>query len=60
MANRAAELIKDHAKNYPETPLFLYLPFQNCHRPLQVPSEYEDMYPNIESEDRRIFSGIQS
>ena len=60
MANRAAEIIKEHAESYSDNPLFLYLPFQNCHRPLQVPSEYEEMYPNIENADRRTFSGIQS
>jgi len=38
--------------------MFLYLPFQNVHAPMQVPKEYEDMYPDIEDDDRRVFSGM--
>lgn len=56
-ADRAVELMKDHVENTPNQPMFLYLPFQNVHVPLQVPKEYEDMYPEIENENRRLVSG---
>ena len=49
--------MEQHYKSYSDDPFFLYLPFQNVHVPLQVPKEYEDMYPNIEDENRRVVSG---
>ena len=49
--------MKHHHETYSNDPFFLYLPFQNVHVPLQVPKEYEDMYPNIEDENRRVVSG---
>jgi len=39
-------------------PMFMYLPFQSPHRPLQVPQKYEDMYPDVEDDDRRVFMGM--
>ncbi|XP_055926476.1 arylsulfatase B-like isoform X2 [Argiope bruennichi] len=42
----------------PDIPLFLYLPFQAVHFPLQVPKEYEDKYSHIKNKERRIFSGM--
>ncbi|XP_074648033.1 arylsulfatase B-like [Tubulanus polymorphus] len=53
---RARDIIKTHKQE--EGPLFLYLPFQNVHDPLQVPKQYEDLYPNIRNRPRRIFSGM--
>ncbi|KAI8491914.1 hypothetical protein Bbelb_302870 [Branchiostoma belcheri] len=47
-------------KNPLSLPLFLYLPFQNVHEPLQVPKRCEDMYSNIQNENRRIFLGMVS
>lgn len=38
--------------------MFLYLPFQSVHNPIQVPKVYEDMYPNITNTGRRQFSGM--
>ena len=49
--------MKDHVENSPDQPMFIYLPFQNVHVPPQVPKEYEDMYPEIENENRRLVSG---
>ena len=49
--------MKDHVENTPNQPMFLYLPFQNVHVPLQVPKEYKDMYPEIKNENRRLVSG---
>ncbi|XP_012944441.2 arylsulfatase B [Aplysia californica] len=39
-------------------PLFLYFPFQSVHEPIMVPKHYTDLYPNVTSEGRRIFSGM--
>ncbi|XP_019628235.1 PREDICTED: arylsulfatase B-like [Branchiostoma belcheri] len=47
-------------KNPLSLPLFLYLPFQNVHEPLQVLKRFEDMYSNIQNESRRIFLGMVS
>uniref|UniRef100_A0A2C9LQ74 Sulfatase N-terminal domain-containing protein n=1 Tax=Biomphalaria glabrata TaxID=6526 RepID=A0A2C9LQ74_BIOGL len=54
-ATRAEEIIKSHD---PDTPLFLYLPFQNVHEPLEVPDQYLKLYPNISDENRRNLSGM--
>ena len=52
MQARAEEIIKSHDQQHP---LFLYLPFQAVHTPLQVPQEYYDLYPGVEDEDRRTY-----
>ena len=56
-ADRASSLIRDHAANSSGRPLFLYLPFQDTHSPLQAPKKFIDMYPNVKNEARRKFSG---
>ena len=40
--------------------MFMYLPFQNVHAPVQVPIEYEELYPNVESHTRRKHLGMVS
>nr|KAG5695335.1 hypothetical protein BaRGS_006559 [Batillaria attramentaria] len=52
---RVRQIISSHN---PATPLFLYLPLQSVHAPLEVPKQYSDMYPNLKTNDRRVFSGM--
>ncbi|XP_046561882.1 arylsulfatase B-like [Haliotis rubra] len=56
-AQRAVDIINRHDVSQP---LFMYLPYQNVHAPIQVPKTYEDMYLNVINEGRRIFSGMVS
>ncbi|KAL4224928.1 hypothetical protein ACF0H5_015624 [Mactra antiquata] len=58
------ELFADHAVQIinnvdPSTqPLFLYLPFQAVHDPLQVPDKYMSHYPTHLRQDRRSLLGM--
>ncbi|XP_060595787.1 arylsulfatase B-like [Ruditapes philippinarum] len=54
-ADRAEHIIAKHNKSQP---LFLYLPYQNVHEPLEVPPEYEALYPNVETPGRRTYCGM--
>lgn len=56
-AERAQKIISTHNKSQP---LFLYLPFQNVHNPIEVPKKYEDLYPNIKTDGRRQYCGMVS
>ncbi|XP_046566773.1 arylsulfatase J-like [Haliotis rubra] len=56
-AERAIDIIKSHDKN---TPLYLYLPYQAVHEPLEVPPEYENLYNNIHNLTRRTYCGMIS
>jgi arylsulfatase A-like enzyme len=55
---RAAEYIGRNAAS--ETPYFLYLTPTAPHDPLEVTQEYYDRFPNIQSEQNRIFAGMVS
>lgn len=48
------------SKADPNKPLFLYLPFQSVHSPVQVPKKYEMMYPTIKNAMRRKYCGMVS
>ncbi|KAK3108276.1 hypothetical protein FSP39_004703 [Pinctada imbricata] len=54
-AKRARQIINDHNATQP---MFLYLPFQSVHEPIQVPKKYEDMYSQIKNDGRRKYSGM--
>ncbi|XP_078610511.1 arylsulfatase B-like [Branchiostoma floridae x Branchiostoma japonicum] len=54
--DQVVEKIGDHPN---DQPLFMYVPFQNVHRPLQVPDKYKDMYPD-ETGDRKTLLGMVS
>ncbi len=50
--------VQDIVKNHDGTkPLFIYLPYQSVHGPLQAPQEYVDRYTNIKDMKRRIYAG---
>ena len=52
---RSEKIIANHNQS---KHLFLYLPFQSVHNPLQAPQEYVDMYESIQNKDRRVFLGM--
>lgn len=48
------------SKADPKTPLFLYLPFQSVHSPVEVPKRYEMLYPHVKNRMRRKYCGMVS
>ncbi|KAI8484767.1 hypothetical protein Bbelb_375300 [Branchiostoma belcheri] len=54
-ASRAEDIINQHD---PNTPLFLYLPFQNVHTPHQVPSSYTQTFSTVQDDDRKTILGM--
>ena len=55
-ADRAVDWI-DRNKS---KPMFLYLPFNAQHAPLQAPQKYLDRFPNITDEKRKLFAAMMS
>ena len=55
MADEAVRVIERHPN---EKPLFLYLPFNAPHTPLQVTDKYQKKYAHIKDESRRVFAGM--
>ena len=58
MPQYAEKVIHTHVRKYKKHPIFMYLPFQDVHSPLQVPEKYLKLYPNITNKARRIYSGM--
>ncbi|XP_071506840.1 arylsulfatase B-like [Diadema antillarum] len=56
-AKRAEEIIHNHDATQP---LFLYIPFQAVHSPLQVPVSYTEQYSFIQNKARRQYAGMVS
>jgi arylsulfatase A-like enzyme len=54
VGREAVKLIRDQPKN---KPLFLYVPFNAVHGPLQVPGKYKEPYANLK-EPRRTYAGM--
>lgn len=62
----SAEIFAEHAVNIINSldpnaqPLYLYLPFQSVHVPLEVPERFSNIYKNITTENRRTYCGMVS
>eukprot|EP01050_Picozoa_sp_SAG11_P044069 SAG11_NODE_21219_length_429_cov_1.254545_1_plen_105_part_10 len=53
-ADAVAKIAANHgATAAATTPLFVYLPFQSVHSPLQAPDEYEAMYMEVNDTSRK-------
>ncbi len=55
IAREAVRVIADHDKS---KPLFLYVPFNAPHTPLQVPDEYLARYAHMKNKQRRIYAAM--
>ena len=49
------EIIRKHPE---DKPLFLYLPFQNTHAPLQAPQEFIEWFEKIKDLKRRTYAAM--
>ncbi|XP_014775592.1 arylsulfatase B [Octopus bimaculoides] len=54
-AKKAINVIENHDSS---KPLFLYVPFQSVHAPLQVPDKYIAPYSHIKDKNRRVYAGM--
>lgn len=54
LASEAVKFIRNQPKN---NPLFLYVPFNAAHSPLQVPEKYKEPYAKLK-EPRRTYAGM--
>ena len=52
---RAIDIIENHPE---DEPLFLYVPFQSVHDPIEVPDEYVDNFEYIDNEKRKKYLGM--
>ena len=55
IADAAIEMLAEHDK---ERPLFLYVPFNAPHTPLQAPEEWTEKFPQFEDRSRRIYAAM--
>ena len=54
-SQQAQKIIDNHDSSMP---LFLYLPFQNVHFPVQAPQKYIDKYSFINNKIRRTYAAM--
>ncbi|CAH1277493.1 ARSJ [Branchiostoma lanceolatum] len=54
-AHKAIEIILNHQQN---KPMFLYLPFQAVHSPIEAPKEYIEKYKNAKNTLVRIYAAM--
>ena len=54
----AAEACRRIAAHDSTQPLFLYVPFNGVHTPLQVPPQYREPYRGLAKENRRVLAGM--
>jgi arylsulfatase A-like enzyme len=54
----ADEAVRIISKQDPQKPLFLYVPFNAPHMPLQVPEKYTKPYAGMKQRRRRIYAGM--
>lgn len=57
LASEAVRLIQDRQTRGTDKPLFLYVPFNGVHAPLQVPDRYLAPFQNIKG-NRRTYAGM--
>lgn len=57
LADEAVRLIEGHDA---ARPLFLYVPFNAVHSPLQAPQSYIDQYAHIKDQKRRVYAAMTS
>ena len=55
IGREAANIIESHDKS---RPLFLYVPFNAPHTPLQAPESYIDKYNHISDKNRRVYAAM--
>lgn len=55
IAKEAVRVIREHDAS---KPLFLYVPFNAPHTPLQVPEKWLEPYEGMKSRDRRVYAGM--
>ena len=56
IGQEAARLVRGH--DFSKQPMFLYVPFNAPHTPLQVPDEYLARYEHIKQQKRRVFAAM--
>lgn len=54
LANYSNQIIEKASKE--DEPFFIYLAYQDVHKPLKVPDKYLSLYPNMTNEARRLLS----
>lgn len=57
LGTEAVRLIREHQQ---AKPLFLYIPFNAPHSPLQVPEEFLERYAHLTSKNRRTYAAMVS